>query len=77
MTQGNRDNELKGEKKYTLSNRVKCPQINNKLQNPKQIHRSSTVRPVQKVSMAAGISVFLLDVITAGSLRQGYTKEES
>lgn len=40
--QGNRDNELKRERRrYRVRNRVECPQINNKLQNPKQIHRLS------------------------------------
>lgn len=36
--------------------RAKCSQINNKLQNPKIIHRASTITHVQKMSMAAGIS---------------------
>lgn len=39
-----------------MSVKAKCPEINNKLQNPKQIHRASTVTHVQKMSMAAGIS---------------------
>lgn len=51
--------------------------MNNELQNPKQILRPSTVTPVQKVSVAADISVFLLNVITAVSLQQCYTKEKS
>ena len=39
-----------------MSDKATCPQINNKLQNPKRIHRVSTVAHVQKMSMAAGIS---------------------
>lgn len=39
-----------------MSDKAKCPQINNKVQNPKQIHRASTVAHVQKMSMAASIS---------------------
>lgn len=40
-----------------MSDRVKSSQINNKLKNPKWIHRASTVAHVQKMSTAAGISI--------------------